>query len=482
MTLARIKQGLRSTGFRLNLWHAFLFTVSSMVLFALVYALLGSALAQKDAETVARQRDEYAAIYREVGPRGLERWVRQQEAARRLHSFFVLVNRPDGRTALLLASKEWVEFDVVRLGPFILESHEGTLRIPEDDRRDLVFSPPAPLPDGNALVVGRKSDSRETLLEPVRKIFALALAPIVLLGFAVGWFLSWRAMRPVREVVATVTAIVEERRLNARVPTRETRDELNDLAILFNRMLDQNQRLIEAMNHSLDNVAHDLRTPLTRLRGVAELALREDADPETAREALAECVEESDQALAMLKALMDVAEAESGALKLDRKPVDLKAMLEELAEAYEFIGEEKGVTIERVFGETPCELSVDAVRMRQAFGNLLDNAVKYSAPDAPVRVQIEPGEECVTVSVSNAGDSICEEDRERIFERLYRGDKSRSQRGLGLGLSLVRAIVEAHRGTVEVGEAPEGGGAKFVVRLPKGGEDKNLKSQTPTPN
>lgn len=470
MSFERIKRGLRSAGFRLNLWHATLFTISSLALFALVYALLVWALAHKDEEAVSAQRDEYTAVYKEAGPRGLERWVKEREATRELQSFFVLVTTPGGRRILLLASKEWVKFDEVRLGPFILESREGALRIPENDRRDLVFASPARLPDGNVIVVGWKSDSRETLLEPVRKIFALALAPIVLIGFAVGWLLSWRAMQPVREIVTAVSKIVETRELGARAPTRGTNDEMDELAVLFNRMLDQNQRLIEAMNHSLDNVAHDLRTPLARLRGTAEMALRESSDEASSKEALADCVEETDRVLAMLKALMDVAEAESGAMKLDLKSTDMTAILEELAEAYEFVGEEKGVVIECEFSRDPCRLEVDAVRMRQALANLLDNAVKYSIADSPVWVSARLGNEALEVNVRNRGEPIVKEEQERIFDRLYRGDKSRSQKGLGLGLSLVKAVIEAHGGEVVVRSQPPDDGAEFVVRLPINGE------------
>lgn len=460
------KRRYGSAGFRLNLWHAGLFTVSSLALFWLVYAMLAWALGRKDEQAVAAQRDEYAAIYREAGPRGLEQWVRQREASRELQSFFVLINSAAGRRVLLLASEEWVEFDVVEFGPFILESNRGALRIPEDEQRDLVFAPPLQLPDGNLIIVGRRSDSRETLLEPVRRIFGLALAPIVLIGFLVGWFLSWRAMRPVREIVDTVNAIVEKRVLDARVPTREVADELDELAVLFNRMLDQNQRLFEAMHHSLDNVAHDLRTPLTRLRGVAELALRDGGDPAAMREALADCVEESDRVLAMLKALMNVAEAESGAMKLDLQPTDLAAMLEELAEAYEFVGEAKGVVVERDFPGEAVEHPVDAIRLRQAVGNLLDNAVKFSFEKTPVWLRLKRRGEGVEIRVENEGPTISQEDRARIFDRLYRADKSRSERGLGLGLSLVKAVVEAHGGLVEVHSRPPDDGAVFAIRLP----------------
>ena len=161
MSFEQIKRYLRSTGFRLNLWYVSLFTISSLALFGLIYALLSGILTRKDQEAVEAQWDEYSGVYREVGPLGLRRWIYQQQETRQLTSFFVSVTTLSQQQVLLLASKEWIEFDVVRLGPFLLESGEAALRIPEDEQRDMIFVA-KPLPDRNILVVGRKSDTRET--------------------------------------------------------------------------------------------------------------------------------------------------------------------------------------------------------------------------------------------------------------------------------------------------------------------------------
>jgi signal transduction histidine kinase len=287
---------------------------------------------------------------------------------------------------------------------------------------------------------------------------------IALLGMILGWFLAHRALLPVRQIVATARGIISTGDLDARVPTRPSRDELDEMVRLFNAMLDKNQALIRAMRDSMDNVAHDLRTPLTRLQGSAELALRPNTDPAALREALADCVEESERVLSMIKTLMDIAEAEAGTMRLERRPVDLCQLLREVADLYEYVAEEKKIT---VTADLPpnCPASVDATRMRQAFGNILDNALKYTPDGGAVAITARREAGQAVVRFRDNGIGIPESEQRRIWERLYRGDKSRSQRGLGLGLSVVKAVVEAHGGRATVASAA-GQGSDFTVTLP----------------
>ena len=454
----RLEQLRASFALRLSLWYALSFTVSAAVLFGLLYLLLAHLYERNEKQVVAARLERCADFYNRGGLFALRALVDGDTNG----AFFVRVNDLQGRILLMRAPFDWVNPASASARSLLgAPATADWLRIPRDDRSDYLIASAA-LRDGNVLQVGRSVDRGTALLRPFLTALALVFGPTLLLGLTGGGLFAFRATTPVREVLETARRVISTGNLAERVPETQAASELAELARLFNRVLEKNGRLIRALREALDNVAHDLRTPLTRLRASVETALAADAPPAAAREALADCAEESERVLTMLNVLLDVTEAEQGMMTLRRVRVPVAGLLREAVGMYDLVADERRIKVHTQLTD-PCEADIDPARLRQVFANLLDNALKYTPEGGEVWVACERAENGgARVTIRDNGPGIPPEEQGRIWDRLYRGDKSRQQRGLGLGLSLVKAVVEAHGGRVEV-ESRAGAGASFTV-------------------
>jgi len=462
----------RRLNLRLSFVFSSLFMFSFLVLFGITYIMLSTSLRRDDRELTRMKLLELWTHYQLGGILNLRRAVLSGSGTGPGKLFFIRVADPSNRSRFLYIPEQWQDLEGEELEKVFMESQGKPFRIKLDGERVYLETASVFLIDGNILQIGINVSSRMHLLSRLRITFAFGMIPLVLLSFVTGSLIAARTLTPIAGLNSTVRTIIATGDISSRISARGRGDELDDLVILFNRMLERIEVLVRGMRSALDSVAHDLRTPMTRLRGSAELALRSSKDAEDYREALEDCLEESELILKMLNTLMDITEAETGAMKLDKSEVNLESLLTECVDIYRFVSEEKEISLE-ITVDPDTTVYADASRIRQAVLNLVDNAIKYTHSGGRVDIAVREVEEKVLISVADTGVGITEDEQHHIFNRLYRSPQSSSTRGLGLGLSFVQAIVQAHGGEVEV-ESDPGKGSSFTIILPQ----KNIQMHT----
>ena len=462
--LGRIR---RSTAFRLTASYAFLYIISSLLLFVIAYVLLTGVVRDQDHKLLTEKLNEYGSIERSKGMQALLDFIHRDTDEYEDTDYYVRILDAQGRELLSIVPSGWDPVPVRELDERIRDGAQWILiGQPGTDGGVYEFTS-RKLASGAQIMVGGDAKQREDLLSEFKRIFLGITASVILVGMAVGALLANRSLAPIRDLIATVNSIGRGS-MTARVPTRGTGDELDELASLFNSMLERISTLIQGMRDALDNVAHDLRTPLTRAKAVVETALQSKLSERGLREALMDIAEENERIRTTLTTLMDISEAETGTMRLDIGRADIAGLIEESAEIYEYLAQEKGIML--ITDATPGLFALaDPGRVRQVLANLLDNALKYSKPGGQVSLTGQGLGGRVLVTVRDEGEGIPPEDIPRIFERLYRGDKSRTHRGLGLGLSLVRAVLTAHGGDILV-KSEVGKGSEFTFSLPSAGQ------------
>jgi len=440
---------LRTTAFRLTLVFLALFAASAAAFLVYIYvATAGEATRGADAY-VSHEIAVLQGVYGRSGVGGLRTALAARSADDR--QFLYRLDDAEGRP---IAAN-------FRTGPLPdAVFHSGASF--HADGRDLAtgaahtpcWGRAVLLADGSRLVVAVDvSGARVYLLRIVRASWGAGVLVIVL-GLAGGLVVSRNVARSVAGLSAVV-ARVEGGDLDARAPVRGVRDEYDELATGLNAMLDRVQRLMAGVRHAGDAIAHDLRSPLTRLRARLETALIEvEAGKAHPTEALARAVDDADQVLKTFHAVLAIARLQAAGRPPNVEGFDPSELARGVAELYQPLCEDKGVSFACELGQG-LKVRADRDFMAQALANLLDNAVKYTPPGGAVMLRTRrrsSGE--IEFSVTDTGPGVAQGDRDRVLERFVRLEASRSQPGAGLGLSLVAAVAEAHRGRVELSEGP----------------------------
>ena len=447
----------RTNAFRLAALYLTLFATSVLALLAFIYWSTANFIEQQTEATLDAEIGGLAEQYAQRGLSGLVQVIAERSAGERGDAMLYLIIDPLSHP-LAGNLSAWPKAEVIRPGwiGFPVEIKNGTRR-ETHAARGTTFA----IPGGYRLLVGR--DLRDAVAFRRRVAGTLAWAGVLTLGLGLagGIFISRNMLRRVETVSNTAAGIIHGD-LGQRVPLAGSGDEFDQLATNLNAMLDQIERLMAGMRQVTDNIAHDLRTPLSRLRSRLEVSLIEKPDAARYEEVVRETIAEADHLLGTFNALLSIAEAEAGSNRTGMDAVDLAEIARSVAELYEPFAEEKGLALV-VDAARPAMVRGDRHLLAQAVANLLDNAIKYT-PEGRVGLSVAGDAGAARLEVVDSGPGIPSDRREAVFDRFVRLEGSRSTPGNGLGLSLVRAVARLHGGSVVLADNQPG--LRAILTLP----------------
>jgi heavy metal sensor kinase len=452
--------------FRLTLSYAGLFVLSSLIIVVVIYFTLKSNMRERVDRMLRVEAEEVIALYDTHGLEGVRLDFAPDNKTEEAGDVFDRVLAPDGAVLAINDPLLWrgVEinrpsFDHIAAGQLVF----ATLPVSGDRHKVRVGC--ARLNDGNILQLAKKLGDEERILDDYSEVSTTVIAIVLGLATLVGWLTARSAMAGIESVALAATHLGQGN-LSQRVPLRGRGDEVDHLAESFNGMAERIEVLVKELKEVTSNIAHDLRSPITRMRGLAEAAMADADKPGACGELAADVIEESDRLIGLINTMLEIAETESGAAQFSRSPVDLGEVARNAIELFQPVAEDKAIHFELAVSPGDTTIPGDTARLQRVVANLLDNAIKYTPADGSVRLAVSGNPAEVILAVTDTGIGIAEKDLERIFDRFYRGDPSRSTSGFGLGLSLTRALVKAHGGVIEVRSFP-GKGSTFTVRLPR---------------
>ncbi len=468
MSLGKKIADIRQTlAFRLTLWYAGIFMLSACVAFFFFYLLITSVIRQQIDEGLSSEVRTFSSILSTQGPEAVKRQAfLQAQAAGEKKIFFRLLYI----TGELFSSSNmsyWRDIGINKAAINRLLDGRApifdTVTIPDRTHKIRILY--AVIGPGMILQLGQSMENHTRIIEVFRQVFITTMVILFAMAVVVGWFMARRALVGLETVTQTARRI-SEGSLEKRVPVKKRADEIDQLALTFNQMLDRIEKLVTGIKEMSDNIAHDLKSPITRIRGIAEVSLTSGSSLQEYESMAAGTIEECDRLLDMINTMLIISRTEAGVNQLDRQKLDITDLVRDACDIFQSAAEDKGLAMD-CKGPAHIEILGDMRLIQRMVANLLDNAIKYTPANGKIEVTVAGGaDRSVQIAVKDSGIGISAKDLEHVFERFYRCDPSRSQAGTGLGLSFARAVARAHNGEISVASTP-GEGSLFTVRLPK---------------
>lgn len=448
----------------LTLWYAGIFTVSSLIIFTIIYIIISTILLNRMDDELRDDIDELSSLFNEEGINEFDVHVGREIVIHGENKIFYRLIDINGIELFSTDISDWPGVKAANnLAQLVSNGQPVFTTVPLAGHRHKARIAYGSIDNDHIIQIGYSLEKNDVFLDVLKNVFAIILPVLMFIAGFLGWFMAKKALRGVNEV--TEAAIhISQGELERRVPVSGRGDELDRLAVTFNSMLDRIQKLISGMQEMTDNIAHDLRSPLARIRGLAETSLTNTHANSDVQSIAADTVEECDRLLHMINTMLDITETEAGAANLKMSPVDLSNAIVDACELFEPTAEDKGIVLIR---DVTDKITVygNIQYLQRLISNLIDNALKYTHMGGKVHIRLYRKENDALLTVQDTGIGIEPKDLQKIFKRFYRCDKSRSRSGSGLGLSLALAIARAHRGAIRVESIPDKGSI-FTVSLP----------------
>ena len=467
MSLKKKNSLLGTFAFRLTLWYAILFLLSLIIIFFISYKILtldlirvvdrelSTAADKVDKEFEAQGLDQVKLDIRE----GIEEEGTDRVFYRMLTSQLNIVETSD--------PLKWpcLNFPVLsQWASLAAGGNAGFHTLSPKDRPYQIRIFSRMVDGGNYIVqIGKPMKDEEELARIYGKVFLGSVFILLLCGITLSWIEARKAMKGVERITSTAWDIAQGD-IKHRVELGKEGEEIEVLAETFNHMLDRIEQLMMGLKDVTNNIAHDLRTPLTRIRGLAESTLGKK-HVEQYQESIGTIVEECDRLSQMINTMLEIAEADAGLKKPDRAPVDIVALAQQGHEIFLPVAQDKDISLELQIPSRPVFVMANASRLQRIIANLLDNALKFTGPKGKICLEIREVRHEAVIIVKDTGVGIASEDQARIFEKFYRVESSRSAPGHGLGLSFVKSMVSSMGGSISV-ERSLGNGTVFTIKFP----------------
>jgi len=453
-----------SIALRLTLFHALFFGLVTGAGGVVLYHLIGVYVIGEIDQDVLRQQKEIVRILQSKEPARVQGEIEADTRNGGKEDYFVRVTDRAGHLLMGSDLSGWPDAQSLdALARDLVPGQRQFTTLPLADARGQARVLTAMAPPDRVLQVGISMGDSVAFLRHFRHYGLIILASMLTLGTVAGWGLARKAMAGV-EAVTEAAGHIAGGHYAERVAAAGHGREIDQLVSTFNAMADQVQTVMQEMRQVNDHIAHDLRSPLARIRGLAEAAALDETLGEEAVELAGGVVEECDHLIGIINTMLDIAETEAGVQRLQLETVDLGRIAAQAVELFAGVADDKG--IELVYrAASPRTLRADRRRLQRALANLVDNAIKYTPAGGKVDVSVESDEASTRIAVQDTGAGIPAEARPHLFERFYRGDQSRQLPGNGLGLSLALAVARAHGGDILVESQPRAG-SRFILVLP----------------